>query len=1102
MGFIGNLAKSFAKKKAEDKITNKEENNSSFITDMIKDFIKDHLKIIILIILGFLILFIIIFGVFSAIFGDDNENKKTTEDTLTLTIGDNGLFKTTASKDGHWFSPDTYKFYAVLDENKFREFISTNGLGDKFGKEESTTGIYEDQEGFLEGNIKSSTTQDTSEDNTSTEEEENTSTENNKLTKKEKEKLMKEYGLLKETIIRIAAASYPEDVIFVLNKTLIFDGDEDSTNQDLIDERINSIIKESDTKQVSGGVSLYRNGSSKKLKYVVTEQELDDAYYTMVDGNVVVKYVETKINTNDDGIPEQEDLFITKGFDLTTLVAPYVMDINFIQGLYARLNSEQFIYYLSFLISQSHIDVGIYENKTNTVFQVSEKFESKIYDSDGNLINTIYTDNSNSPPIIEKNTSVNVKAYIMKVDNWVATINNKIVKHKGDAETYEDTFKELDYDNLIKKIDEHGDPLLKKRIYDRIKRFSNTTYAYDEDKDERIETKPIEEHILLESQTTEYKFNKDKSTVKDNTDYFCGLIRNSTSKGLFSKDVYTPEKDYFEELNAYTINILGDIRDLKSLFHKFAPKGKSMLYVQTRTNLLICPDERLSNEAQRKEFLLISKGRYDETINLIWDKLCGIKVDGKEVLEEIAFRELEAEDINETNLNLKSFIKSMEGTKGIEVIDNIIYHKTYMDSLGIPTTAWGINLLAQFEEFEKYLGDIVYTPAFYTNGFLIPDNIIEKVFNSLINYFANTIKVERAAIGIKIYERDALVYISWWYGNYGGEDKYKKCISEALAKSGLKDLNDRQDRTKLFIYYDYLKKHLVTDTGNLYFNFDEDKNNNRVRLHIYKLYVHGLYCRRDGELYAAETEPLKTALALYQKFIDEGYTYDDNAGFYQKNGNADDSGKYAEAQYNSKELTINDYEYVTWVFKDLGILSQAYTNYESFMEGTLYNKNKSAEDLNKFDIVDNTGENGIPKTIKSRDDLLPGDIVIVKEDDRNSIKIYGGGNNWIEMDNDTLEELKNVKQLKEQDPDNIHAKRKDEKREVYWHLITPIANYKNHGYGDPIDIDNILWVYRNKELANNYIYNDSGEYTNYIIKNHELIRVSDVDPNRTTINSI
>ena len=1063
------------------------------------------LKYVLPFLLGALLLFIIIMaflGLFSAAKDAISNIINGEEEHIpTLTIGEDGLFKTTAKKQWHLFTSNTYKYYAVLDEAAFREYITSKNFDTKFSKDNSMSDFFENQNDFLNGNYVKQNQADASQDNT------NNSTDNDTLDEKE-------YGFLKELIIRLTAAAYPEDVEFVLNKTLIFDSEEEAKNKEFIEEKINEIVEENDTKLVAGGVTLHRNGS--KIKFVPSSLELDDASYTMNNGYIVVKYVEKGTESTYPTGDERGGVHY-KNFDLQELVAPYIMDIDFIAALNSRLGSEQFLYYLSLLISKSHIDVGIYENVTNTTVELEETYHVDNYKP--GTKKRISSDEIKEEKT-ENKVGKNLKIWVMNVDNWVATIHNEIIVDRGpEQEIYNNTYNQDNYEELIKKLKDKSILDLAEKIEDRVKKFMEEKTEYynpenddedipEEDKvDKVIKLKEIE--FVMRSQTTEYKLDEKKSTFKDNTDYFCGLLRNSTSNALFSNTFYTPESEDIKDLNAYTIKTSGN-SDIKTLFHKFDQRGRSMLYAETGTNRLICPDYRLSNESQRQEFLVISDGKYDETINLIWDKLCGIK-DGT-TIKDIPYKELEPPDINETYLELKSFIKSMEGTTYL-IKNKTNYHVSYLDSKGIPTTGWGLNLYSSYERFAHYLGEIVYTPAFYiaapegknneSNSFLIPDNIVEIIFNEKVNEKEyniikdiNNMNRYKFLYTLANYESDALVYVTWWFGNYGGADHYIACINDALKRSGRENSIDRSDRGKLFIYYDYLKKN-VHEALNYY------NGAKPAKAPILLLYTHGLYYRRTGELFAAATKPLGYALELYEKLVAEGYTYDENPAFYQQASNADESAHYGQAQYNSEKvkLTVNDYMYVTWVFKDLGYLSQAYTNYDSFMEGTLFNKQGKAEDLNKFDIVDNTGENGVPKTIKSRDDLLPGDIVIVKENNRNSIKIFGGRNNWIEMNNDTLEELKMVEENKKSEATISKARRDGDNKSTLWKLITPIANYKggaavegNNMYGNPINIDNILWVYRNKDLANNYIFNDSCEYTDYKIENHMLTRKSSSDP--------
>lgn len=255
----------------------------------------------------------------------------------------------------------------------------------------------------------------------------------------------------------------------------------------------------------------------------------------------------------------------------------------------------------------------------------------------------------------------------------------------------------------------------------------------------------------------------------------------------------------------------------------------------------------------------------------------------------------------------------------------------------------------------------------------------------------------------------------------------------------------------------------------------------------------GLYYRRYGELIGASTEPIKYALEKYEDIVEKKYEYKEDFRF-NVNGEKIDSDRYYALHESNPEkypLYINDYIYVTSVFKDLKLLSKVYTTYDSFIYGLILDR--TSEDVNnrKFKIVDNRGTNGIEKTITSYDDLLPGDMVIVQEGEKKSIKIYAGRRNWIEMDSETLEDLKD------------DGKRKNDR--YSWCLNAPIANYKGRGsdldrlYGQPIDINNVLWVFRNEELSNNYIFNDSAEYTDWQINNFRLNRKSSTDPTKAYI---
>ena len=163
------------------------------------------LKYVLPFLLGALLLFIIIMaflGLFSAAKDAISNIINGEEEHIpTLTIGEDGLFKTTAKKQWHLFTSNTYKYYAVLDEAAFREYITSKNFDTKFSKDNSMSDFFENQNDFLNGNYVKQNQADASQDNT------NNSTDNDTLDEKE-------YGFLKELIIRLTAAAYPEDPIF------------------------------------------------------------------------------------------------------------------------------------------------------------------------------------------------------------------------------------------------------------------------------------------------------------------------------------------------------------------------------------------------------------------------------------------------------------------------------------------------------------------------------------------------------------------------------------------------------------------------------------------------------------------------------------------------------------------------------------------------------------------------------------------------------------------------------------------------------------------------------------------------------------------------
>lgn len=708
------------------------------------------------------------------------------------------------------------------------------------------------------------------------------------------------------------------------------------------------------------------------------------------------------------------------------------------------------------------------------------------------------------------------------------------------------------------------------------------------------------ETIFLQITNIEFKLSESKK--EDNTDYFCGLFMNSSSN-----EKYTQSDGYTWEQNENLLQMNGNIKQTEvykypeinnknsstkglSNFPKFDKNGNIMYYIQNSTNddntedeytnivispytnVVISPYIFWYSDGTKDLWLTLSDGAFDETINVIWKKMYGDpEEENEEENAEPSFKEFDIDEIEDTCVLIKEYIRSWEGTYPLyptdEEGDEGIFHFVYYDTLGIPTTAWGINLFWYYTEFEPYLGNIVYTPAFFlgfdpatenaldVGAFYIDNNTIEKVFDKIVKgHRDRTQKMVQAGVfnlrdenGNVIdtvnkenyistpFEADALTRVKWGWGNYGRNVDYIRTVEAAYQLSlGVEENGkrrssflDRSVMSAMFVYYEQVKDNLMTLNGQKYFKIrdhtdEADVIDGDIGSCVFLLYTSGLYYRRYGELIGAEGEEnkhgsyaIKMALEKYQELVDYGFKYDDGKGviFYEqdKNGNIYKKADtyYALSQNDPEKypLTINDFEYVSWVYNDLGYLENVYTNYESFIKGILYRvlgytNTKNTTETNsekKIYAVNNTGKKvsitndgmieysgNFDKTITSYDDLLPGDIVIVQQGDTVTAKIYAGRYNWIEMNKETLEDL-----------EDDGMREIDEYNSLY---KAPIANYKGRNlnkddnykcYGDRIDVANdVLWVIRVEDIATNYVFNDSFEFTKWEINDLKLKRES------------
>lgn len=806
---LKNKAINNAKNKAKKKI---KEGAKKVFTKFILPYLPYIFAALGIILLVLIILFIIswLLGFFTGDGGGDNNKQEE--------VRIEELFK---------YSPENK--CAVLDEVQFMNFIKSKNL----------TGVYN------KGDGDSSDDAETDQDKNVVDSSDYSESDPNK------------YSFLKQVIVKINASSYPDDWEFVLNKTLSFEDGENSEDQDTIDKKIKKIKNQLGTITVYGGISIYRNSTGNKLKYRAPNDELDESSYTIKDNQIIVPSVEkNKSEVVGSGDGSGTHNYDEKPFDYRELISPYIMPLKFITELYMLTQqSEHFLLYVSQLVSHSHIDLIVYEDITESHLDMKETYE------------ITEKDTGNTEKETKKTTqdleAKNLKMYILNVENWVATIKNKYKEVEGDQEkiynNYGDgkEFTVQTYEELLKSpsMQKYGANELKEAIKNRLNKFKKEIgYKEDPETGELIETstKLKSQLINLTAKTKTYKLSEEDSVKEDNTDYFCGLLKNkvnnkisignfSISNGVHESHVYS-----FNNVN----NILGlaseisdilitssfksNFGDIKKKFHKFDPDGNEMYYF-TASNKLVCPYSELAN--YRETFLQISEGKFDETINLIWDKLYGEK--NNKIDKEINHRQFENEDINNTfSANVVNYIKSWEGTT-TKTIDGIVYHVSYIDRNSIPTTGWGINLFQTFDKFEKYLGEIVYTPAFYMaakhnentedNSFIIPDNIVQIVFEEILEIGVNAVRNKINSNNNISYkynltqnEEDTLLRVSHSLGNYGPPQEYIKTINEALNESKRANSSDRTDREKLFIYYDYIKTHLKTKEGVRYFMINDE----------------------------------------------------------------------------------------------------------------------------------------------------------------------------------------------------------------------------------------------------------------------------------------
>lgn len=1099
--------------------------------------IKDLKKIKIIAILSIIV--IIIFLLLVVLLSFSGVLNKEAEASYTLTINDDGVFRTYSKYEDHGI----YTLYAVLDEMRFKKYINEKGYNWLFERG------YDDES----------------------------------------------YKSLKEMIVRAVACKYPTDVVFVLDKTIKYKSGEDQSDQNLVESKIKDIINQS-PKTINGCVNVYRNEYDEVLMYHKMNYELQDICYCINFENGKMGIGENSgsrgtVSRRYENDPENDPKSEIQFFDYQALISPYIMPPEFIMQLYIELDSEEFVEKVMQIVENSNIELTVYSETTKSDLKIQGKYEYSIefwnktevdnsssgttqggdttangntknenhlptkkntylqvkatseQTEDGNIqikekkkIIEFDTDFRDMPTEQPKDT-INLKMYITKVDNWVAKIVNVYKEVEADAVIYDDIYKVDGYKALADFIRSYGNrggysPELLEAVEEKQKKFEIyisaelsevarflTGYNYDFI---GAEKKLIEEKIHLEEHSVTYVLdeNAPEALLEDNTDYFCGLFRNSSSTTYDNKKYTWIGHKNADAYKYPEINLKNTDKTEKNLekFPKFNKNGNRMCYTVTNKNTLICPYDELRNSDIW--YINLSDGDIDETLHLIWDKL----YTNKDVEDKIKFnKEIETIDINDTSTCIKDFIKSWEGTHTDKKDETYQYHYVNSDYKGIPNADWGINLLWHAERYKPYLGEFVYTPAFFKSyspakkedpeavgAFKIHKNIIYKVFEEMIAEKYKTINDNIKKYNIKgkylptQYEADALIRISWKFGNYGFIKDYfertkeaheeKDRAMETAKAAGVKN----PERFARFTYYQYLRDTLTLKDGKTKFFKNYSTSGASFQIgdkgqEAFLIYAHGLYYRRDGELIGAESKPIKTALAIYQYFVNYGYTYSDDTIFYIVDETGDTYADSGEAYGLGKEdsekhpLTINDFEYVTWVFRDLRVLDMVYTNYESFIKGIV--KDEKSKDYNKLEAINNEGGQGVISESGGYrgieyDDLLPGDIVLVREsDDKVTAKIYAGRYNWIEMDKKTLEDLQD---------DGKRAI--DDSSYIY---MAPIANYKggyniagkkSYGakYGEQINFDNILWVFRSEKVANQYLYNDSYEYVEYEVIDNKL----------------